>query len=143
MGKFFKSIGSAFQKLFSHAPSWSQTASTTLTLATPMLDTALSLVEGPNVASDAVNIIGEVKSDLAAASTLIAQSHSATDPGVVSQIKAALGSVSANLSTLLAAGHIKDEATLSKVTIAVNAFTGELSAILSVLPQAPATEPKT
>lgn len=140
MGSFFKSIGGFFTKLFGHAASWSATASTTLTLAAPMLNTALSMIAGPDVAADANNVIGEIKSDLAASAALISQSHDSTDPSKVAQIKSLLTAVTGNLSTLLAAGHIKNEDTLNKVTTAVNAFTGEISAILSVLP---ATQPTT
>jgi len=135
MGKFFKSIGGFFAKLFSHAPSWSQTASTTLTLATPMLNTFLQLTAGQDVANETVNVIGEIKSDLAAVATWLSQSHDSADPSVIAQIRATLTAVNTNLAALLQAGHIKNPDTLSKVTIAVNAFTGEISAILDVLPK--------
>src|SRR5262249_11087712 len=99
------------------------------------LNTLLQLTSGQDVATEAVNVISEIKSDLAAVATWISQSHDSSDPSVIAQIRATLNSVSTNLGALLTAGHIKNPDLLNKVTLAVNAFTGEISAILDVLPK--------
>jgi hypothetical protein len=135
MGSFFKSIGGFFSKLFSHAPSWSHTASTALTLVAPLVNTITTLAVGADVAGEVNNIIGEIKSDLAAAAALVSQSHNASDPSTIATLQNVLGAINNNLSALLTAGHIKNQDTLAKVTLVVNAITGEISAILSVLPK--------
>jgi hypothetical protein len=129
---FFSKIGSFFKKLFTNAPSWSQTASTTLTLAAPLISTVVGLVSGPDNAAEALQVAHEVQADLTAASALISQAHGTNEAG---NLAAILQSVNSNLDALLGAGHIRNPETLSKVKTIVGTISGEVSAIISVLPK--------
>ena len=51
------------------------------------------------------------------------------------KLDAIIGSVKANLQSLLTAGHIKNPDTLNKVTTIVNLACGELDGILTLLEQ--------
>lgn len=129
---FFSSIGGFFSKLFSKAPSWSQTASATLTLIAPLTNTIVALTAGETDAAEISSIISEVQSDLAATAALISQAHSGAD--VSSQLNSTLSAVSNNLDVLLKAGHIKNATTQAKVEAAIKTITGEIQAIIAVLP---------
>jgi hypothetical protein len=129
---FFGNAQHFFKNLFNQAPSWSQTASTTLKLIAPLTGTIVELTAGDAGAAQATRVISEVQSDLAVASSLLAQSHgNPTAPdGLVNSLNAA----KANLQGLLTAGHIKDPATVKKVEAAVNTISGEVDAIRSIIP---------
>jgi hypothetical protein len=132
--RMFKKIGSFFNKLFNNAPSWSQKASTAITLVAPLTNTLVALADGEEAAAQATSIVHEVQSDLAAASSLLSEAHgTATAPAGLSSI---LQGVTDNLSALLAAGHIKNPNTVTKVTAVVNTIAGEISAVIASLPKA-------
>lgn len=131
---FFSAVGNWFKKLFQHAPSWSQSASTALTLASPLVTTLVTLLAGSAAGAETANVLAEIKSDMAAAAALVSQSHSSTDPGVIGTLQATLTAINTNLSAVEAAIHVKDPNSAAKVSEAVTAITGEISAILSVLP---------
>lgn len=130
----FKKIGSFFAKLFNSAPSWSQKASTAITLVAPLTNTIITLADGEEAAAQATSIVHEVQSDLAAAASLLSEAHgTATAPAGLNTI---LQSVTDNLGALLTAGHIKNPEKLSKVEAVVNTITGEISAVIGSLPKA-------
>lgn len=130
----FKKIGNFFSKLFNSAPSWSQKASTAITLIAPLTNTLVALADGEEAAAQATSIVHEVQSDLAAAASLLSEAHgNATAPAGLTSV---LQAVTDNLSSLLAAGHIKNPEKVSKVSAIVNTITGEISAVLSSLPKA-------
>jgi len=133
---FFSKIGGFFSKLFGKAPSALQIASTTLTLVAPAAEEIYALVtKDPQDAAEAQNVVAEVQADLAAASTLIAQSHANPTADTYQKLDAIIGSVKANLQSLLTAGHIKNPDTLNKVTTIVNLACGELDAISALAEQ--------
>jgi hypothetical protein len=134
MSSFFSKIESFFKKVFGSV-AWQQTASAVLTLILPLLKTVLTLVVGEGAADAVTAIVNEVISDLGTVSVLITQSQG--DPSVIGTIGNLLNAVVSNLTALLSAGHIKDTATLSKVTAIVNTVVGEAGAILKVLPTPP------
>jgi hypothetical protein len=130
----FKKIGSFFSKLFNNSASWSQKASTAITLVAPLTNTIVALVGGEEDATKATAVVHEVQSDMAAAAALLSEAHgTATAPAGLNSI---LQGVTDNLGALLAAGHIKNPDTLSKVTAVVNTITGEFSAVIASLPKA-------
>ena len=130
----FKKIGSFFSKLFNNAPSWSQKASTAITLVAPLTNTLVALADGEEEAAQATSIVHEVQSDLAAASSLLSEAHGT--PLAPAGLKSILQAVTDNLSALLAAGHIKNPDKVTKVKVVVGTITGEISAVLSSLPTA-------
>lgn len=129
----FHKIGSFFGKLFGSAPSWTQKASAAITYVGPLVTGILALTTDPEYSGEVSNIIGEVKSDLALSSALVASAHgSGTVPA---GLESALQSVNNNLDGLLAAGHIKNADTLNKVKAIVGLVEGETTAILQSLPK--------
>jgi hypothetical protein len=132
----FKKIGGFFSKLFGKAPSALQTISAALTLSAPAAEEIYALVTSdPADAKEASNVVAEIQSGLAAASTLIADSHSSADATTYQKLDTILGAVKNDLQSLLTAGHIKNPQTLSKVTGITNLALGELDAILTVVAQ--------
>jgi pheromone shutdown protein TraB len=130
----FKKIGSFFSKLFGSVPSWSQKASTVITLAAPLTNTIVVLAAGEEAAAQVTSAVHEVQSDMAAASAFLSEAHgTATAPA---GLTAVLQSVNDNLGALLAAGHIKNPETQTKVEAVVNTITGEISAVIESLPKA-------
>lgn len=127
---WFKDIENWMAKAFNAAPSWQQTASATLTVTAPLLQTIVTLSAGEAAGAEVGSIVSEVQSDMAAAATLIKSS------GATPTLTSVLGSIQTNLGGLLTAGHIKDQGTLTKVTSIVNTFVGEIEAIASVIPKA-------
>lgn len=134
----FNKIGSFFSKLFGSAPSWAQKASAAITYAAPLVKGILALTTGPEYSEEVGNIISEVQSDLALSSALVSSAHGSGS--VPAGLRSALQSVNDNLDGLLAAGHIKDPATLAKVKAMVELIEGETTAILQSLPK-PSTPP--
>jgi hypothetical protein len=132
---WFEKVKSFFAKIFSEAPQWTVTASTAVKLALPLASTIVKLIVGSAEGTEAVNIGNEVVSDLGVVGTLLANAHAAPDAGTVSQITAALNSVSSGLDALLKGGHIKNADTLANVETSANLVIGEVEAIMSVLPQ--------
>ncbi|MFL6314789.1 MAG: hypothetical protein ACJ71W_22010 [Terriglobales bacterium] len=134
----FHKIGGFFTKLFGGVPSWTQKASAAISYAAPLLTGILALTTGPEYSEEVGNIVAETQSDLALAAALVSGAHGT---GVApAGLQSSLQSVKDNLTGLLAAGHIKNPATLTKVTAVVGLVNGELDAILQNLPK-PATAP--
>ena len=128
---FFGKIENVFKKLFGQAPSALQKAQSVISYVAPLVKGIMQAV-APEDAATAGNVIGEITTDLATASTLISQSHTATDQATaLTSVSNALGSVNTNLSALLAADHIKNPDTIAKITPLVGIATGELQAFLS------------
>lgn len=127
---------SIFKKLFSHAPTWSQTASATLTLTAPLLQTILLTTAGEEDAAQVSKVIAEVQTDLALAAHLISDSNGqAPTADTIAAINTALDAVSDNLSDLLAAIHIKNPTTKTKVETITKTIIGETQAILALVPK--------
>ena len=132
---FFKGIENFFKKVFG-STNWEKTASTTLALVGPLTEEIVALSAGEPAAAEVQSIITEVQSDLALVSGVVSGATSATaSPSLISTAVNSLNSVKANLSGLLAAGHVKDPATCAKVTGLVNTIVGEVEAILSAMPK--------
>lgn len=129
---FIGKVEHSFKNLFNKVPSWSQTASATLKLIAPLTGTIVGLAAGDEGSSQAAKIISEVESDLAVASSLLAESHdgAAAPAGLANALNAA----KSNLQSLLAAGHIKNPATVRKIETLINTIVGEVEAIQSILP---------
>jgi len=126
---WFTKVENEFKKLFSKVPTWQQTASGAITITAPLLEELIAQTAGESTAAEVTSVINEVQTDLATVSALIKGTGStATLSGVLESIKT-------NLSGLLTAGHIKDAATLTKVTGIVNTVIAEVEAIASVVPK--------
>jgi hypothetical protein len=133
MSSFFSKVAHVFGNIFSKAPSVLQTARSVIGFVGPLVTGILPLVGGEEYAAETGKIIAEIESDLATAGTLISQAHGAPSTDALTTISNSLVAANNNLGALLSAGHIKDPATVAKVTAVVNTVTGELQAVVGLL----------
>lgn len=131
---FFSGIEKFFKKVFG-STTWEKTASTTLALIGPLTEEIVTIAAGEAAGVEVTSIVREVQSDLALVAGVVSGGSPAS-PSLLNAASSSLQSVKSNLSGLLAAGHIKDPAKLQQVTGIVNTIIGEVSAILSAMPQA-------
>jgi len=137
---FFHSIKAFFQKVFGSA-NLGRTISATITIAAPLVESIVAMTAGEAAADEIKSVVNEVQSDLAAAAALATSVTPGAGETVPAQIGSILNGVKTNLASLLAAGHIKDTATVGKVTNIVNTVVNEIEAILSELPTVTAPTP--
>lgn len=128
---FFSKIESFFKKFFTNT-TWEQKVSAGIAITAPGLQTLIALTAGQENADQVASIVKEVQTDLATLSALLSQAQAGQD--VHQTIINILEAVKNNLSDLLAAGHIKDQDTLTKVTAIVNGVIGEIEAVLPLVP---------
>lgn len=102
--------------------------------------TLIATLRGSVPAADlqtAQSVESQVNSDLQLLQELIGQyerAGSATQPALLSRIKAALSAVQSNLSGLAPALHIKDAATQEKVSALVGIVLSEVQSMSAILP---------
>jgi hypothetical protein len=132
MGKFFSAIGGFFKKVFNLAPSWSQVASAALTVAGANISKIVGLIAGTDAGALSAKVIAEIQADLVACKTLIADAHGTNDAVGLDN---ALNSLNQHFGELLAAGHIKDAATLAKVEGIVNVVISTVEGVIALLPK--------
>jgi hypothetical protein len=124
--------------------SWLTEAAQIAQAAVPMITTVLDLIgafQGTAVAPEeyqAVHAVsGEVKADLGLIQTLIAEYKAADDaakPDVVSRINAAVTKTQDDLTQILPALHIKNQALQSKIAAIVGLVSSEVQSIAALLP---------
>lgn len=130
---FFSKVASFFEKFIKNT-TWEQKASAGLGLLAPGLESIVALTAGEPDAAEIQKVVAEVQSDLGTIAGLLSQSQAGVS--VTATLVNVLNSIKGNLSALLAAGHIKDQATLQKVTAIVNGVIAEVEAILPLIPTA-------
>jgi hypothetical protein len=124
---FFVRFKAWFKKFFGTEAAWSKVALTTITVAAPLIEMLLSVID-PAIEPAVANIIDKVKTDLTTAATLIeAGEANPTLSGVLSDIQMNLGGV-------LAALQVKDPATVAKITTITNTVIAEIQAVAAELP---------
>ena len=131
---FFQEIDTWFRKTFTNT-TWAQKASVALNVVAPLVETVVALTAGEPAAAVIAKIVSEIQVDMGTASVLLQQA--AATPTLTGSLTA----IQANLSSLLADGHISDEKTVAEVTAIVDTISGEIAAILGVLPGAAAPVP--
>lgn len=112
------------------APSVIQVADATLKYVGPVLSEVLRLEFGSGVGDTAAAVIGEAQRDLVVANALI------YDIGPNPSASALLAGATTNLSGLLAAGHIKNAASVALAGKAVSSLTALTEAVSTATPQA-------
>ncbi len=123
----FKKIISFFVNIFG-STTWEQEASNSISLVAPLIETIVTLTAGESNSATVANVIKEVQTDL----TDIVSFINGTGPNV--NVTSVLNSIISNLDSLLAAGHIKNAVTLTKVTSIVTTIINEIEAILKIIP---------
>jgi hypothetical protein len=116
-------------KLYKDAPAIEKVADATLTYAGPALDLVLADVD-PAAAAVVAPIIAEAQKDLSVANGLI------YDFGATPNAASILTTVENNLGSILAAGHIKNSATVAKLTGIINGIGSLAAAILKSIASA-------
>jgi hypothetical protein len=131
---FFSHIKNFFTKYFGSA-TWERTASATIGVIAPLLETAITLAAGSAAGAIVTNVIQQVQNDLAGVSALIASAQAGQGTSTTKQqIQNVIIAINANLATLLADADVKNSAKIADITSIVKLVSGELSAILSELP---------
>lgn len=125
---FFSKI-EAFLKKALGSTTWEKTASGVLTVAAPLLETAVQLAAGSAAEAAVAEVVGQVQSDLAAVNAVIS---SATAAGKVTATSV-LGAVQTNLGTLLTSADVKSAAKSSEITTVVSTVISELEAVLKAI----------
>jgi hypothetical protein len=134
MKKFFSKVEAFFKKAFGSSK-WEKTASTTLTIVTPMVVGLLTVTVGPAAAAAVAGVLSTVQKDLAAAAVLIdAMDEAGTSATGVTQVVNILGSVKSNLGSILQIAEIKNSGKVSEITTVVNTLVDELDAIVAAAP---------
>lgn len=121
-----------FKKAFKSAPSATATALAAVNVAAPEVELVLSFVD-PEAAAIANPIITEVQADLGTLASLLKNGNTTNVPTFAAAIKA-------NLSSILAAGHIKSADSVSKAQAIVNAVNGVMNNLITQFAPAPAKQ---
>lgn len=137
---FFSKIWGALKKFFEN-PTVDQTIETTLTIATPLVATLLTLTVGAPAAAEATAIIAKIQSGIANVGQIAAQ----VKAGVISastgaqQAASVLKTVQSDLPAVLSTAQIKDAATSAKITAIVDSVDESLTELITNLSSVPAT----
>ena len=140
IGSFFSKAYAEIKKLFGKEPQVAQVVRSVITYVGPIAETIIALAAGGPAGAIATTVINAVESDLATVSVVIQQGTPAPGSTSEASVIAALNSVKANLSTLLADADVKNAAKASEITTAANLILGEVEAALTNLtaPSVPA-----
>jgi len=125
----FEKAGAWFEKLFGKASTWDKAALTAITIAAPLVEGILAVVDEP-LELIVAPIITTVETDLTTAATLV--SSATANP----TLTGALNAVVNNLSGLLEIAEVKNSASVAKITTNVNAVVADIKAVLAALPTA-------
>jgi hypothetical protein len=132
IGDFFKRSGKAMTSV-----NWTQTASVALAVVAPLAESIVAMTAGEAGAAAIAKVVSEIQADLATASGLISVYNTDNHASVTASLTSVLSDVQTNMGSILTAANIKNPATLAKVTGAANTITGELAAILKLVPASP------
>ncbi|MGC9198827.1 MAG: hypothetical protein ACP5E5_07795 [Acidobacteriaceae bacterium] len=125
---FAAKVEAAFKKLFGEAPSWITVAQGVLTYLGPIVVTILTLGGGAALGSEANEIIGGIKTDLATALATVKTADAATS------LPKLLSGIQAELPGLLAAVRVSNPSVVSKVESYTNVIDTEITALLNAIP---------
>jgi hypothetical protein len=135
---FFKSIFAFFKSLV-HPQSWAKAVNTTLNLLAPLTNEVVALTAGEADAGKVAGVIDQAQTDLALVAGIVSTAETGGPSApMLTTATNSLHAVQQNMQGLLTAGHIKDPATIEKVTGIANAIIGEIDAILKEIPGSPA-----
>ena len=139
MKKFFQKVEAFFKKAFGSSK-WEKTASTTLSIVTPLITTLLALTAGPVVAAAVGGVLTTVQKDFAAAAVILddMDQAGASAVGTPAQVVAILNSAKTNLSSILSIAEVKNSGKIADVTTTVNTIIAEIDAIIEAAPAKPA-----
>ena len=134
---FFSNVKAFFHNLFGHLPTWEKAASSTIKIIAPLTEEMVLLAAGEPAEKEVQSIVGEVQSDMAVAAGILG-SGPASSSGIQT-VTNSLNAIKANMSGLLAAGHIKNPLKIERFTGIANTIIEEAEVILSEVPTPPPT----
>jgi hypothetical protein len=131
---FFKKIDDFF-KTIGHEATWEKTASTTLAVAAPLLDTLVTLTLGEPAGELVAKTVSAIQTKMAQASALLAGAEAGVQGGVT--VASVFSDINSNLGTLLADADVKNSKKIAQVESIAKTVTGEISAIMAAMPASP------
>lgn len=131
---FFDKVGSELKKLFG-STTWEKQAQGVITYVAPLLETVLALADPP-LAPLFQKVINTIQADLATVSAVVSGAQVPAGSTTAATVKAALGSIQTNLSSLLADADVKNSTKATEITAAVTGITSEIDALASSMPAA-------
>ena len=129
---FFEHIGEFLKDHLGSAASFEQTAATTLSVTTPLLNSLLTLVAGEPFEAKVAGVVAQVQTSLNNTAALLtgAEAGDATH-----SVAGFLGEVQTALPTLLQDADIKNSTKLAQIEGIVNTVLGEVGAIAAAIPE--------
>jgi hypothetical protein len=129
---FFEHIGEFLKDHLGSAASFEQTAATTLTVVSPLLDSIVAEAAGEPFEAKVAAVIAKVQTSLNNAAAILkgAQVGDATH-----SLAGFLSEVQTDLPTLLEDAQIKNSAKLAKIEGFANTVLGEVGAIAAAIPE--------
>jgi hypothetical protein len=128
IGGFFKHMFSFFD---SDAASFEHTASTTIALISPLVNTLVALTADSSIASKVAGVVGQVVTDLNNTAAMLTGGEAGSAEHTILGF---LQGVQTNLGTLLADADVKNSAKAAEITGVVNTVLGEVEAIVQAIP---------
>jgi hypothetical protein len=135
---FFEHVWDWLKAEAPHASSWESAALTALKVSAPLLNTLITLTAGAPIAAKVAGVVSQAQADIAGAAATISTAGAATGGLTISSF---LGSVQANLGTLLTDADVKNATEFTKIESTINTVVGEVQAITSLMPAATAPAP--
>ena len=129
---FFEKIGAELKKILAN-PNIEQQISTDLGIVAPLLSSILVFTGDAPAAAIVSEVVVQAQVDLLKIQGMVATYELGDHSTIKAAVGDALNDITTNLSGLLSAGHIKDEAVVAKVTAIINTIAGEAKAILAAL----------
>lgn len=131
-GKAEQELDIVLKTIDADAPTIEQIASTTLTIAGPILSAVVSLEGGPAAGAALTGAIAIAQQGIAAAKIITAATGSASNASGV------LASIQTQLSTILADVKVSDPKSVALVTLVISGITALVNAFTPAAPTAPA-----
>lgn len=128
---FFEHIAEFLKDHLGSTASFEHTAATALGVAEPLLNTLLALTAGEPIAAKVSTVVNSVITDLNNTQALLAGAEAGAADHSLTGF---LGSIKANLSTLLADADIKNSTKAAQITDVVNTVIGEVEAVAEAVP---------
>jgi hypothetical protein len=126
---FFDKIWDFLKAEAPSAQNWEQAASTALKVASPLLDTLLTLTAGEAVESKVAGIVAQVQQDMSGAAGLLSGAG-----GTKATLTSFLTSIQTNLGTLLTDADVKNATKFTEIESTANTIIGEIEAVASSMP---------
>jgi hypothetical protein len=125
---FFSKIEAEFKSLTDKEPTFAQSVQSIVTYVAPVVLTVLTFTD-PAIEPIVSKAISVVQSDLATVNAVVKSSTVTPGSTAAATVKAALGSITSNLSGLLQVAAVKNSAKITQITAAVNEISTEINSI--------------